>query len=211
MKTHIYSLWVAGVMLVTLAGCQKDPLKNMAQEESRIYITDHDSTKSFKDYSTFSIADSVALIENGKSKKQLNEADAAYIAAVKKYMQTNGFMYVTQDQHPDLGINVNRIVNTNTGVISYGSYWNNYYDYWDPYYWGYPGYGYYLPYAYSVYQIKSGAISIDMLDLKNVSSDKAKLDVVWTGLIRGSGIYTADVADSQVHALFEQSPYLKNQ
>lgn len=210
MKTSIYSLLGAGMVLLIMAGCKKDPLENMTQEESRIYITDHDSSKNFKDYTTFSIADSVAFIEDGKSRRQLNDADAAYIGAVKKYMQDKGYVYVTQKGDPDLGINVNRIVNTRTGVISYGSYWNYYDNYWDPYYWGYPGYGYYLPYAYSVYQIKSGAISIDMLDLKNASESDNKLNVVWTGLIRGSGIYNADVADSQVHALFEQSPYLNH-
>jgi hypothetical protein len=189
-------------------GCTKDPLENLSQEESRIYITDHDSTVNFSDYKTFSIADSVVVIDNGQSYQQLNASDAAYIDAVKTSMQNAGYTLVSKTENPDLGINVNHIISTSTGVISYGDYWNDYGGYYDPYYWGYGGYGYYVPYAYSVYQIKEGAMSIDLLDLKNASSSH-QIDVVWTGLIRGSGIFNATVAQSQVTALFDQSPYLK--
>jgi hypothetical protein len=190
-------------------GCSKEPLKNLTAEESRIYITDHDSSVSFSDYKTFSISDSVAVIDNGEASYESNNSGAAYIDAVKKAMQDAGYVLVPKDQNPDLGVNVNRIINTSTGVISYGDYWNDYGGYWDPYYWGYPGYGYYIPYAYSIYQIKEGAMSIDLLDLKNASSTH-KIDVIWTGLIRGTGIFNENVAASQVKALFDQSPYLKN-
>lgn len=199
-------VFVALFLLAT--GCKKQPLDNMTEEESRIYITDHDSTLQFSSYNTFSISDSVALIRNGEVQMQLNDADAAYIQAVKEQMMARGFTYVTKDADPDLGLTVNRIVSTTTGVINYGSYWDQYSYYWDPYYWGYPGYGYYLPYQYAVYQIREGAVSVDMVDLKNADINK-KLNVVWTGLIRGTGIYESDVAATQVKALFDQSPYLK--
>ena len=209
MKTF-QSLVVCGLLVGTLLGCKKQPLDNLTDSESRIYITDHDSTINFSSFHTFSISDSVALIENGKGQHQLNDADAAYIQAVKNLMQAKGYAEVSKENNPDLGITINRIISTSTGVISYGSYWDNYDVYWDPYYWGYPGYGYYLPYAYSVYKIREGAVSVDMVDLKN-ASENDKLKVVWTGLIRGSGIYNASVADSQVKALFDQSPYLKTE
>src|SRR5574340_1692848 len=152
-------LALAGLSFVYI-GCSKQPLDNLTTEETRIYITDHDSTVNFSSYKTYSISDSVAVIENGKSTMQLRSSDAAYIAAVKKYMQNAGYVLVEKNGNPDLGVNVNHIENTSTGVISYGDYWNDYGGYWDPYYWGYPGYGYYVPYAYSVYQINEGAISI---------------------------------------------------
>ncbi|MCZ2460018.1 MAG: DUF4136 domain-containing protein [Chitinophagales bacterium] len=189
-------------------GCQKDPLKDMTNEESRIYITDHDSTIQFNSFHTFSISDSAALIENGRVSKQLNAADAAYIQAVKDQMQARGYVLVSKNDNPDLGLTVNRIISTSTGVISLGSYWDYYDSYWDPYYWGYPGYGYYLPYSYAVYQIREGAVSVDMVDLKDATKNQ-KLDVIWTGLIRGSDIYNASVAPSQVKALFDQSTYIQ--
>ncbi|HET7115893.1 MAG TPA: DUF4136 domain-containing protein [Hanamia sp.] len=198
---------LAGFSLL-YTGCTKEPLNHLTNDESRIYITDHDSTVNFSNYKTFSISDSVAVINNGQASMQLNDVDAAYISAVKKYMEQEGYSLVSNNDNPDVGVDVNRIISTSTGVISYGDYWNFYGDYWDPYYWGYPGYGYYIPYAYSVYQIREGAVSVDILDLKNAPEDK-KINVIWTGLIRGSGIFDASVADSQVKALFDQSPYLK--
>ena len=206
-RVLLWSLILATTSFI-YTGCQKEPLDNLTTDESRIYITDHDSSVNFSNYKTYSISDSVAVIENGKATRQLDNSDAAYIDAVKKYMNAAGFTLVSKNQNPDLGVNVNHIINTTTGVISYGDYWDDYGGYWDPYYWGYADYGYYVPYAYSVYQINEGAVSIDLLDLKNASANN-KIDVTWTGLIRGPGIFDATIADSQVKALFDQSPYLK--
>ena len=194
---------------VIYSSCTKDPLSNLTNEESRIYITDHDSSTNFSNYNTYSISDSVAVVQNGQSERELNDVDQAYIDAVKKYMNQAGFNLVSKNDNPDLGVDITHIINTSTGVITYGNYWNDYGGYWDPYYWGYPGYDYYIPYAYSVYQVKEGALSIDILDLKNASETK-NINVIWTGLIRGSGILNSSVADSQVNALFDQSPYLKH-
>ncbi|MBS0423996.1 MAG: DUF4136 domain-containing protein [Proteobacteria bacterium] len=207
MKTF-YSMVILSSLALLAMGCQKDPLKNMTDDESRIYITDHDSTARFSDFHTFCVSDSAALIVNGQSKMQFTAADAAYIQAVKDQMQARGYVLVSKNDNPDLGLTVNRIISTTTGVISYGSYWDYYDTYWDPYYWGYPGYGYYLPYSYAVYQVSEGAVSIDMVDLKDANKNQ-KLDVIWTGLIRGSGIYNDSVAPVTVKALFDQSPYLQ--
>ena len=210
MKTRLLILigFLAASILYT--SCTKDPVTNLSNEESRIYITDHDSSVNFSNYNTYSISDSVAVIENGSSTRELNAVDQAYIDAVKKYMGQAGYTLVSKKENPDLGVDVNHIINTSTGVISYGDYWYNYGGYWDPYYWGYPDYGYYIPYAYSIYQVKEGALSIDILDLKNATTNNNNINVIWTGLIRGSGILNSSLADSQVKALFDQSPYLKH-
>src|SRR5207249_12244916 len=113
-----------------------------------------------------------------------------------------------KNSQPDLGINVSRITNTYTGVISYPDYWSYYGSYYDPYYWGYPGYGYYSPYSYGVYQIKEGGLSVDMLDLKDASVNGNTIKPVWTALARGAGVFSITNAASQVQAFFSQSPYL---
>lgn len=201
-------LAAATALVLSLGACQKDAVSNLSTEESRIYITDHDSAITFSSYHTYSISDSVAVIDGNQSKKQMDEADAAYVAAVRKYMGEMGYTEVAKSQNPDLGVDVSRIINTSTGVISYPDYWGYYGAYYDPFYWGYGGYDYYVPYAYNVYTIREGALSIDLLDLKNAASTN-KINLVWTGLIRGEGIFNASTADSQVKALFDQSPYLK--
>lgn len=192
---------------VLYTSCTKDPVSNLTDEESRIYITNHDSVVNFSNYNTYSISDSVAVIDNSNSNHESNSVDQAYIAAVKKYMNNAGYTLVSKNEKPDLGVDITHIINTSTGVISYGDYWNNYGGYWDPYYWGYPDYSYYVPYGYSIYQVKEGALSIDILDLKNASENN-NINIIWTGLIRSSGILNVNVADSQVKALFEQSSYL---
>ena len=199
----------AVVAIMALVSCSKDPLKNMSDDDSRIYITNYDSTVSFKTFKTFSISDSIAVISNGKAEKRIStEAEAAIIQAVKDNMQQRGFQLVTKDAYPDLGINVTKIISTQTGVVSYPSYWGYYDSYWDPYYWGYGGYNYYFPYSsYAVYQVREGALSIDMVDLKDALSSKT-IKGVWNGLIRGEGIFTVANAASQVKALFDQSSYI---
>ena len=206
-KIPLLLIALAGLSVIN-TGCTKDPLDNINTDESRIYITDHDSSVNFSNYKTYSISDSVAVIDNGQSQTQLNDVDQAYIDAVKKYMTAAGFTLVQKDQNPDLGLDVNHIISTSTGVISYGDYWDDYGGYWNSDYWGYPDYGYYIPYAYSVYHVKEGAISVDVLDLKNAADNK-KINVIWTGLIRGEGIFNSNIADTQVKALFDQSSYLK--
>lgn len=201
-------LTISTLAIAVLAGsCSKEPLNNLTQEESRIYITNHNDSVSFQAFKTFSIADSVAVIENGQlAEKATTNVDLAFIAAVKQQMQQRGYTLVDRSQNPDLGINVNRVYTTSTGIFSYNDYWGGYGGYWDPYYWGYPGYGYYVP-SYGVYQSTEGALSIDIIDLKDAAVHQ-QLKGIWSGLIRGSGIFNANTAGSQVKALFDQSAYL---
>ncbi len=206
-KKEIMLSAVLVVFTATIFSCTKEPLNNLTQEETRIYVTNSDSTVNFSVYKTYSIADSVSVLNNGQSYKALTPVDQAYIDAVNKYMQQSGYMLVNKNSNPDIGIDVNRIYNTATGYYSYDDYWDYYSGYWDPYYWGYDGYGYYVPASYGIYQVTEGAVSIDMLDLKNANS-KGKIDIIWNGLIRGEGIFDAATADSSVKALFDQSTYL---
>ncbi len=140
----------------------------------------------------------------------MNTTDVAFINALKSQMAAQGYTLVDRSANPDLGINVTRIYNTTTGIISYDNWYNDYYGgYYDPYYWGYGGYGYYSPYSYATYSVREGALSIDMLDLKHAAANN-KIEVIWTGLIRGSGIFNSSTAADQVTTLFNQSPYLKS-
>ena len=209
MKTKHVLIAIFPVFTTLFFGCTKDPLNNLNEEESRIYITNNDSTVNFANFKTYSISDSADVLDNGQSYKDLTPLDQAYIDAVNKYMQQRGYVLVSKNSNPDIGINVNRIYSTSSGYYSYADYWDYYDGYWDPYYWGYDGYGYYIPSTYGVYQITEGAMSVDMLDLKDAAS-KGKIDVMWNGLVRGEGIFSTSNADPIVKALFDQSTYLQN-
>jgi len=191
-----------------LGSCTKDPVSKLNSEETRIYITNHDSTTNFSTFKTFSISDSVAIISNNHLQEKTHDSfDATLIAAIAKAMTDRGYTQVSNSQQPDLGINVNNIINTYTGYVDYGNYYNDYYGYWDPYYWGYAGYGYYGSFI-GTYQVNEGVISIDMFDLKD-AAENTKIKSVWNGVVRGEAIFREGNAGTSIQALFNQSAYIK--
>lgn len=204
MKRNVVA--VACILTLIASSCTKDPLKNLSEEESRIYITQRDSTVNFGNFSTFNIADSVAYINNNQAVTRFTAVDAQFIEAIKNKMEQRGFVFVPRNQNPDIGITVSRIYSTYQGIVDYSNF---YYDYWDPFYWGYSGSSYFFPSYYGVYQVTEGALSIDLLNLKDAPATN-QIKSVWNGFIRGSGIFSSQNVNSQVEALFSQSPYMES-
>src|SRR4249919_2523721 len=93
---------LATAVAVVAVSCQKESLNNLTPEESRIYVTNHDSSVNFSTYRTYNLTDSVAVIDNGHVTKEITSTDQSYIDAVDKYMQQRGFTKVAKDQSPDL-------------------------------------------------------------------------------------------------------------
>lgn len=196
------------VISVVMASCSKDVEKNLDGDEKPLYITKATDNTDFSGFSTFSLADSVAVISNNQLEERVRtDYDAAFINAVAAEMETRGYTRVGHDQNPDLGISISRIYNDFTGIIDYSSYWGGYGGYWDPYYWGYPGYDYYFPPLYGTYTVTEGAVAIDMFDLKNAASNN-QISQVWSGLVRGTGTFVAGRVAAHASALFDQSPYI---
>lgn len=210
---NILIMAIVGAGITSLVACQKDPMKNLTPAESRIYVTNHDSTVNFTEFKTFSIADSVGYFEDNQVRgKDLSDFDAAAIAAVKAAMQARGFQLVNRTDTPDLGITVSRIYSTTTGIMSYPGYWDSYGGYYDPYYWGYGGYDYYDPTYYgpnyyTTYQVTQGALSVDMLNLKDAAADNT-IRPVWSAIARGTGVFSISAAEGEINSFFDLSPYL---
>jgi len=207
MKTTYLLLGSAMVLGVALISCTKNPLSKLTAEESRIYVTNYDSSANFSSFQTFSISDSIAFIDNGVSRKVRTAVDQAFIAAVRSQMSAVGYTEVNRGNSPDVGVNITRINNTSTGVLVYNNFYGGYGGFYDPFYWGYGGFGYAAPNSFATFAIKEGALTIDLLDLKDAAVNK-NINIIWTGLIRGSGIFSSN-ANVQVKALFDQSPYLR--
>jgi hypothetical protein len=193
-------------MIVMATACTKDPLRHLSDEESRIYITQRDSTVSFGSFKTFSIADSVAYLANNQLVTKYSAVDSQFIGAVRRQMQQRGFVMVPKTRKPDIGITVSRVYSTYQGIVEYS---NSYYDSWDPFYWGYGGSSYLFPSYYGVYEYTEGALSIDLLNLRDAPATN-QIRSVWNGFIRGTGIFNSQAVNSQVEALFSQSPYLQS-
>ena len=199
------------------SGCAKNPLNDMTQEESRIYITQRDSTAQFGSYHTFNIVDSVAVINNQGQGKELEDGDAELIDLVASQMEARGYVQVAADQNPDLGINVTRISHTYLNVEPYPYQYWGYPGYWDPGMWGYPGYDYYFPPTFGYYppmfrfyNTQSDVMAIDIIDLKNASKDD-QLEGIWNASLKGAGVLTPANYAAEIQAVFDQSPYLKTQ
>ncbi len=213
-KTHSMNrvkrfIWALPVLLV-IASCSKDVEKNLDGDEKPLYITKAADNVNFSDYTTFSLADSVAVINNNQLEERVRtDFDAAFIDGIAAEMQARGFTRVGHGDSPDLGITVSRIYNDYTGIIDYSNYWGGYSGYWDPYYWGYPGYDYYFPPLYGTYTVTEGAVTIDMFDLKNAAGTN-QLRLMWSGLVRGSGTFVTGMIPTHTKALFAQSPYITN-
>ena len=198
---------LAGFLL--LQSCTKNVVDNLEPDEKPLYITKPDASANFSSYTTFSLADSAAVIDNNQLvARERTEYDANFIDAIAAEMQSRGYTRVAHDQNPDLGINLSRIYNDYTGLIDYSTYWGGYGGYWDPFYWGYPGYDYYFPPVYGTYTVTEGGAAVDMFDLKNAAVNN-QLRQVWSGLVRGSGTFTVARATGHAQSLFEQSPYVK--
>jgi len=212
MKKVQFSIIVFSVALALMAtSCRKDVINHLSNAESRVYITKRDSAVNFANYRTFRIADSVSVIEDGHLVKHAyTPYDSSMIAALTQEMTQRGYQLQTDDAiKPDLGIDISRIITSYTGTVSYDDYWGYFGNYWDPYYWGYGGYGYYFPYTFGIYTFREGALSVDMLDLKNPNTGSKKLNTIWTGLGYGTGIFDVANVNEEVQALFNQSTYVQ--
>jgi hypothetical protein len=194
---------IAGLAL--MSSCTKDPLGNLTEEESRIYITNRDDNANFSSYKTYSIPDSVYVVDNNSFRGgQATAWDLQALAAVRSAMAR-----VARNQSPDLGINVTRMYNTSTNLVDLTGYWGGYGGFYDPFYWGYGGYGYGYPSAFAFVESTEAMLSVDMLDLKNAASNQT-INVIWNGLVRGSGIFNSNTINNSIQALFNQSTYIKS-
>lgn len=214
MKHIMFVLLVIGGISATFNSCSKDPLDHISDEESRVYTTYKDTSAQFSTYTTFKVPDSVSVVVDGtQGSKALSTMDKAYITAVKKYMTAAGYTLVSGSATADLGVNVNKLINHSNVYVSYGSYWGGFGGFWDPgFYWGYPGYGYGYPAFAQSYIITDAGISVNIVDLKNATTNNNTIKPIWVGIINGYGVVNnsdSTVADPQVKALFDQSTYLK--
>ena len=209
MKRMMETVLLAFAGMITVSSCTKDAMDNLTEEESRIYITNRDNSVNFGNYKTYSISDSVYVIDNNNlAGQQATAIDQQTLAVVRSSLESRGYVRVNRSQSPHLGINVSRLYNTSTSLVDLSYYWGGYGGYYDPYYWGYGGYGYGYPPAYGYVQSTEAMLSVDILDLKNAAAN-GNIRIIWNGLIRGSGVFNSNAIASGVQALFAQSPYLK--
>jgi hypothetical protein len=193
-------LWVVSAGML-LSSCTKDPLADLSDIDSQVFITNMDKQVNFKQYKTFSVVDSVEVIRDNRASSALTSLDQDMLIRIVTNMEKLGYSYVAPNKTPDVGISLSRVTNTSVNVVAQPSYG----------YWGYGGgYGYGYPSYYQYYQTSESYWSMSMLDLKNPDTVNNKVKIIWNAQIRGGGLGNTDYVDQMVDAVFGQSTYLKN-
>jgi hypothetical protein len=184
---------------IWLTSCTNDPINDLSDQDSQVFITNHDKSANFKSFKTFSVSDSVTVVQDNRSGTALTQIDVALLNRIITNMQKLGYTYVAANKKPDVGLTAARITNTYLNVAStpYSSSWGGYYGG----YYGYP--------SYYTYETSESYWAISMLDLKNADAVKNQLNVIWDAQIRGSGLGNTDYIDQMVDAVFGQSTFLK--
>lgn len=193
---------ILGLMIAFLNwSCAPDPLQDLTVEDSQVFITNYQKTANFANYQTFSLADSVYTLQNQRAGVSTTALDFQILGRVTGNLTKRGYTRVLRGNKPDLGVNVIRISETQTGVVANYNPWNSY--------WGYGGgSGFYYPPTYSYYQNTETYWYIEIVDLKNAIAGQ-QATIVWNAQIRGSGIFEQSTLAEIVENVFTQSSYLK--
>ena len=201
MKVKFQALILGVTVAIIATACAPDPLKDLTVEETQVFITNYEPTTNFASYQTFSLADTVYVIQNQQTGVSTSSQDYVALDRVTSTLTQRGYKRVTREAKPDLGINVARIREPQTGLVANYNPWNSY--------WGYGGGGgFYYPPTYSYYQTSETYWYLEMVDLKNATNG-LQPKVVWNAQIRGNGIFDAASLTNVIDNVFKQSMYLK--
>ena len=204
-------LIVVLICAVSILSCEKEP-DNLKLFDELVVSTNYDTDVSFAAYATYAIpTDTIGFVSNRNPNDTIlvARADNQYYPrkVLEKVMQNlNDRQYtrVARNENPDLGINVYVVNDLNLfQQVVYPNY----------YYPSYYGYGSYYSYPYiNTYAYNTGALVIEIVDLKNVTPDN-KVKVIWNAYL-GDVYSTIDLTQQSVDAIdqaFIQSNYLVNE
>ncbi len=195
-----------------LLSCQYEPSVSSLNNDYLVY-TAHDTSLDFSTLSTFSIPDSILIINSGDSATYWSGEDAlTIINKISSELQTLGYMEQSAIQSSDFGVQISYLEQSTYFVGSSSPYW--WYDYpyyWAPGYWGARG-GYYYPYDV-YYGYTAGSLLIELVDIAStMASADQNLMVVWTtfigGILSSSEVLNEQRTLSAIDEAFDQSPYL---
>ena len=196
------------VSTLILWSCQSEP-DNLKLMDELVVSTNYDTETAFSAYATYAIpTDTIGFISNTNPNDTILVSTAAngryptkVLEKVIQNMEERSYTRVDRNENPDLGVNVYVVKDLN--LFQQVAYPNYYY----PYYYGYGSY-YSYPYV-NTYAYNTGALVVEIVDLKNVTPDN-KVKVIWNAYM-GDVYSTIDLTQQSVDAIdqaFIQSNYL---
>lgn len=217
-----YILFAAA--LVFAVACEKEPSSSDFDGEFLVY-TAHSEDADFSAYDTFTVADSLLVIDGDRGSLALNDWGKTLRNQYIDALESLGYTYVDTgsvdtdldqtvpgDPQADLALQISYVVSTSYFTAHYPVspyWWLSYPGYWYPGYWGDWGYWYYsfpVTYSYSTHSLLT-----EMVDLTAVTGDDQPLPVVWNSYIDGSISNSREDAarfSRAVEQSFVQSGYL---
>jgi hypothetical protein len=196
------------MMAACLIGCQTEP-DGLKLFDELVVSTNFDPEATFSAYSTYAIpTDTIGFISNTNPNDTILVAKSTndyyprrVLERVMANMNDRAYTRVDKSENPDLGVNVYIVKDFN--VFQQVVYPNYYY----PYYYGYGSY-YSYPYI-NTYAYNTGALVVEIVDLKNVTPDN-KVKVIWNAYM-GDVYSTLELEQQSLDAIdqaFVQSNYL---
>jgi hypothetical protein len=191
-----------------LIGCQTEP-DGLKLYDELVVSTNFDPEVTFGAYTTYAIpTDTIGFISNTNPNDTIivaSQSNKYYpklvLERIRSNMNSRGYTAVDKSENPDLGVNVYIVKDFN--VFQQVVYPNYYY----PYYYGYGSY-YSYPYV-NTYAYNTGALVVEIVDLKNVTPDN-KVKVIWNAYM-GDVYSTIELQQQSLDAIdqaFVQSNYL---
>ncbi len=196
---------------VVLWGCQTEP-DNQKLFDELVVSTNFDPGATFSSYTTYAIpTDTIGFVSDTDPNDTILVAEPRnefyprkVLERVMANMDDRLYRRVDRSEHPDLGVNVYVVKNFNVfqQIVDPGYYY--------PYYYGYGSY-YSYPYI-NTYAYNTGALVVEIVDLKNVTPDN-KVKVIWNAYM--GDVYSAlDLTQQSLEAIdqaFVQSNYFVNE
>lgn len=233
MKTKL--LFISMMLVAILfTSCYK-PEEDVTLDDYDITLTYYDTEFDFKAYQTFAIRDSVLLISDYLTEKQIEEfysngTSDEILAKISSELTDLGYTLADNEREADFLMNPTVTLMEKTDYYYYPGWWWGYGGYWgwywkstNYYYPYYPSWGYSYSYTYEtgslIMEILNGPSVIaylEWLDENGPDADPTnapKVELNWTGHIEGivgsSASYNENRAQRGIEEAFTQSPYLK--
>jgi len=213
MKKIIYPLFL---LFFLLSACQ-DYEDLVKAEDQLIAFSIVDLKFNFKDVTTFSVNDSIKeLYVDALGRETEKRSLATYQKdLVIKQMQDRGFTYlplknVTNENSPDLFIDLLYVENKYVQVLGYGWWYGDYNPYWywynDPFYPYYP----YAPVSYTtITSYTAKTFVMDCFSFQDLPDHKHNAHNCFLGIVRGiADKYSQKEVEKYITQCFEQSPEL---
>lgn len=197
------------ILAITLivAACSKYPTYTVNTSDLDMIWTNYDEDADFTIYKTYYVPDTILIDSSAteEEKEYFQEYYETILDQIVENMSERNYIRVDSADNPDLGMGVSILSRTNY-VFGY-SWW-----YYYPPYWGWPGYGYYYPWATYLGSYEEGALIIDMADLRNIDHKNQQINALWAAMIGGVLTNNSGLIDQRLYdyidQAFDQSPYL---